>query len=589
MNNSSLYSLVKRLWNHVAEHRRSRLKFLFVLIFFSSFAEVISISAVIPFLGVLTSPDVIFEHQLVKPFVIYFNIIKPKDLILPLTIAFSIVLLFSASLRLITLLVQTRLSYAIGADLSVSIYKRTLFQPYLVHVSRNSSLVISSISSKVNSIISNIIMSIITLLNSVIMILLILAALIKINPTIALSAFAGFSGIYIFVVKTTKQRLRRHSYRINKESNHVIKVLQEGLGGIRDILIDGTQSVYCEVYQKADNSLRRAQANVVIIASTPRFGIEALGMVLFAFLAFTLAGGKYGLITAIPILGAFALGAQRMLPIMQQAYSNWTAMRGTEELLRETLDLLDQQLPNFADATFTLPITFNSEIKLVNISFKYDKCAPWILRDFNLTIPKGSRIGFIGSTGSGKSTLLDIVMGLLLPNSGNLLIDNKNIFKDNFRNWQTHIAHVPQSIYLSDSSIAENIAFGVPKKLIDHERVKEAASKAQIAETIESWDLEYNTIIGERGVRLSGGQRQRIGIARALYKNADVIVFDEATSALDNQTEQNVMDAIENLGDELTILIVAHRLSTLKKCTLIVELVNGNINRTGTYDEIVNL
>jgi len=416
---------------------------------------------------------------------------------------------------------------------------------------------------------------------------MILAVLLTINPAIALSAFAGFGGIYIFVIQSTKRRLRIHSERISQESNHVIKALQEGLGGIRDVLIDGTQSVYCEVYQKADGPLRRAQANVVIIASTPRFGIEALGMVLIAILALSLAAGTNGLVTAIPVLGALALGAQRMLPIMQQAYGSWTAMRGTEGLLRDTLDLLDQELPNFANTGFNEPISFKSDIKLENLSFRYAPGAPWVVQNFNLTIPKGARIGFIGSTGSGKSTLLDIVMGLLQPTMGTLSIDSEIISQENHRNWQAHIAHVPQAIFLADSTIAENIAFGVPEKLIDHDRVREAASKAQIAATIESWDKQYNTFVGERGVRLSGGQRQRIGIARALYKNADVIVFDEATSALDNETEQNVMEAIESLGSELTILIVAHRLSTLKKCTNIVELANGNIVRTGTYEEIV--
>jgi ABC-type bacteriocin/lantibiotic exporter with double-glycine peptidase domain len=588
MERGNLYRLIKRLWKHIEVRRRVQLNILFILIIFSSFAEVISIGAVLPFLGVLTSPEVIFDHHLAKPFVTFFNILTPKDLLLPLTIVFSVAILFSAAMRLITLWVQTRLSYAVGADLSISIYRRTLFQPYSVHVSRNSSEVISSISSKVNSVISNILMSILTILNSLLMIFMILAVLLTIDPAIALSAFAGFGGIYIFVIQSTKRRLRIHSERISQESNHVIKALQEGLGGIRDVLIDGTQSVYCEVYQKADGPLRRAQANVVIIASTPRFGIEALGMVLIAILALSLAGGTNGLVTAIPVLGALALGAQRMLPIMQQAYGSWTAMRGTEGLLRDTLDLLDQELPNFADTGFTKPISFKSDIKLDNLSFRYAQGAPWVVQNFNLTIPKGARIGFIGSTGSGKSTLLDIVMGLLQPTTGSLSIDSELISQENYRNWQAHIAHVPQAIFLADSTIAENIAFGVPEKLIDHARVKEAASKAQIAKTIESWDKQYNTFVGERGVRLSGGQRQRIGIARALYKNADVIVFDEATSALDNETEQNVMEAIESLGDELTILIVAHRLSTLKKCTDIVELANGNIIRTGTYQEIVN-
>jgi ATP-binding cassette subfamily B protein len=210
-----------------------------------------------------------------------------------------------------------------------------------------------------------------------------------------------------------------------------------------------------------------------------------------------------------------------------------------------------------------------------------------VLRGVNLRIPRGSRVGFIGATGSGKSTLIDILMGLLPPREGQLLIDGTPVFPDQIRGWQAHLAHVPQAIFLADISIAENIAFGVPPEQIDRERVRAAARQAQIAEAIEGWSEGYDTLVGERGVRLSGGQRQRIGIARALYKRADVIVFDEATSALDNQTEAAVMQAIEGLHPDLTILIVAHRLTTLRSCDRIVELERGGIRRIGSYQEII--
>jgi ATP-binding cassette subfamily B protein len=210
-----------------------------------------------------------------------------------------------------------------------------------------------------------------------------------------------------------------------------------------------------------------------------------------------------------------------------------------------------------------------------------------VLRNLDLNIAKGSRIGIIGATGSGKSTLLDIVMGLLRPSEGSLEIDGQPITIENHRAWQAHIAHVPQDIFLADSTVEENIAFSVPKDQIDHERVRQAAQQAQIADSIDTWPKQYQTFVGERGVRLSGGQRQRIGIARALYKQADVIIFDEATSALDNETEQGVMQAIEGLSTELTILIIAHRLSTLRNCTQIVELGSCGILRTGSYQNIV--
>jgi ATP-binding cassette subfamily B protein len=229
---------------------------------------------------------------------------------------------------------------------------------------------------------------------------------------------------------------------------------------------------------------------------------------------------------------------------------------------------------------------FQHQIGLNQVSFRYSLESPFVLKGLNLTIEKGARLGFIGVSGSGKSTLLDIVMGLLQPTEGALRIDDRLVTGLNHRTWQSHIAHVPQAIFLADSSIEENIAFGVAKSQIDHSRVQQAAKQAQISDVIETWPKKYQTIVGERGVRLSGGQRQRIGIARALYKQADVIIFDEATSALDTETEVSVMRAIEGLSKDLTLLIIAHRLTTLKHCTQIVELESGGIKRVGSYIEI---
>jgi ABC-type multidrug transport system fused ATPase/permease subunit len=582
--------LLRRLWKHITPRRRVQFGILFFVMILASFAEVVSIGAVLPFLTALTAPDLIYNHPIMQPLIRVLNLTEPKQLLLPLTVAFAAGALLSGAMRLILLWSQTRLSHAIGADLSISIYHRTLYQPYSVHVARNSSEVIAGISTKANKVVGSTLLPLGTIASSVLMLLSILLALLAIEPEIAVTAFIGFGAIYAVVILVSKKIVMRDSLRINYEAGRLIKALQEGLGGIRDVLIDGTQATYCDIYRNADLPMRRAQSNIAIIGSSPRYVLESIGMVLIASLAYLLSTKSSGIASAIPVLGAMALGAQRMLPVLQQGYASWVLMRGGQATLNGALDLLDQPLPAYANECPQPLMPFLNSITFNNLAFKYSKDAPWVLRQgFNLSIKKGSRVGFIGATGSGKSTLLDIIMGLLQPTLGGLEIDGISVTQQNHRGWQAHIAHVPQVIFLADTSIAENIAFGVPVEKIDYARVRKAAEQAQIAQTIESWSEQYITLVGERGVRLSGGQRQRIGIARALYKQADVIVLDEATSSLDNNTETAVMEAVDCLGDELTVIIVAHRLTTLKNCTSVVELEGGSVKRIGSYEEIVGL
>lgn len=579
--------LLKSLWKVLSNRRKVQFSFLFILIIVTSFAEIISLGAVLPFLGVLTSPDRVFNNQLAKSVIEFFGISTPKELIGLLTIVFVVAAIFSGLTRLVLLWAQTRLGHVIGADLSIGIYRRTLYQPYAIHLARNTSEIIASISSKANLVVHQILLPLLTIFSAAIILAAIMLVLIAIEPLVAVSAFLGFGGIYLFVILATKKRLMLYGQQINKDSITVIKALQEGLGGIRDVLIDGTQEVYCKIYADADIPLRRAQAGIHILGGAPRFVIEALGMILIALLAFALSNQPEGITVAIPILGALALGAQRILPLLQQFYTSWTSLRGGQASLTDVLYLLNQPLPDYFYLPHIKKLTFDQHIELSGISFQYGPSQPLILSEINLKIPAGARVGIIGATGSGKSTMLDIIMGLITPTCGHLLIDGKVITSENHRGWQAHIAHVPQSIYLADSTIAENIAFGVPSEEIDYDAVRFAAQGAQLSGVVESWPQKYNTLVGERGVRLSGGQRQRIGIARALYKNADVIILDEATSALDNETESSVMTAIENLNQDLTVIIVAHRLSTLKGCNQVIEMVQGKVNRVGSYHEII--
>ena len=583
----SIIALLKRLWSHLAKKRKVQFSVLLVLMIVTSFAEVFSLGAVLPFLAVLTNPEQVFHITIVRRLAGLIGVTTPQGMLLPLTILFGLAALLSGGMRLLQIWANTRVSFATGADLSIALYRRTLYQPYAVHVSRNSSTIINAVSTKVMQVINNGILPVTTMVTASFVLLSITATLIVVDPLIALSAFGGFGLTYAVVIKLTRSRLKGNSQLIARESTQVIKALQEGLGGIRDVLIDGTQPVYCDVYSRAVFPLRRAQGNNNFINQSPRFGVEAIGMMLIAGLAYLLAGQPGGMARAIPVLGTLALGAQRMLPALQQLFSGWSSLQGNSVSMEEVLDLLEQPVQKVSAKGEQKLMPFERLLALRELSFRYAPDAPEVLRDIDLEIPKGSRIGFIGTTGSGKSTLLDIVMGLLEPTRGAVEVDGIPVTLSNRRSWQKHIAHVPQSIFLSDASIEENIALGVPKAKIDTERVRQAARQAQIADLVESWPKQYETVVGERGVRLSGGQRQRIGIARALYKKADVIIFDEATSALDNQTEEAVMQAIDKLHDDLTVLIIAHRLTTLRECDLIVELEHGAIKRTGTYGEIV--
>ena len=577
----------KRLWFYIAPRRRAQLGLLLLLVLISSLSEVISIGAVLPFLGVLLDPQQVFNSEIAEPFIKIFNFKQSNELILPLTIIFVIASVISGSLRILLLWAQTRLAHAIGADISYKIYRSALYQPYSAHASRNSSEVIAGITTKADGVVMGIILPLLTLVSSTLLIIVILTMLIIIKPLVAISAFVCFGAVYGLIIFITRQRLQLNGRLFSTLVTKRIKILNEGLGGIRDIILNGTQSTYTQLYRDADLPLRYAAAANLVISGSPRYCIEAVGMILIAVLAYTLISNGESMSNAIPALGALAVGAQRMLPVLQQGYSSLAHIKGYEAVLDDTLVSLEQPLPSYVNKKEPKSMTFERAISTKNLSFRYAPDTPWVLRNLNLQIKKGSRVGFIGITGSGKSTLLDILMGLLEPSDGQLLIDNTQIDDKNRRAWYANIVHVPQDIYLADTTVSENIAFGIPSEKIDHKRVKEAAKIAQISETIEGWEGQYENIVGERGVRLSGGQRQRIAIARALYREANVIFFAEATSALDNNTEKAVTDAIGNIGRETTIFIIAHRLSSLIGCDHVIELENGHVKRQGSYKEMI--
>jgi ATP-binding cassette, subfamily B, bacterial PglK len=585
----SVLGLLKVLWRYISPKKQQQYVFLLILSFFTSLSEMFSIGAALPFISALIEPDKVYNNSLLQPLFHMLELNSPEEIILPLTTLFVSAIILSTAMRFILLRTSIKFSFNVGIDLSINIYNKILHQPYLYHTMKNSSDIINVVNTKVSEVIFYIITPSITFVNASMMAGVISIALLYFIPTPVMGVMVIFIILYMLIMKMVRKRLKVNSQYIAIESTEIIKTLQEGLGGIRDIIIDGTQDNFSNKYLKSVKILRKAQADNQIFGSTPRFFLEGMGMLFIAFFAYTLSTNPNENISMVPILVGIVLSMQKLLPLLQQMFQSWSTIQGAQASLSDSLNFLELTIPQNKISTNEkkiVPIDFKKEIRLEKVSFQYIKNGALVLNEINLLIPKGSRIGFIGSTGSGKSTLLDLVMGLLEPTKGHLIIDNKILSTSDISSWQKHIAHVPQSIYLVDGSIEDNIAFGVLKEKIDKVLVREAAVKSQIAGVIEKMPLGYDTIVGERGIQLSGGQRQRLGLARALYKKAQVIILDEATSALDGDTEREVINAFESLGNDVTLLMIAHRITTLKGCTKTIELQNGMIHRTVKYDGI---
>ena len=561
-----------RIWNHISNKQKRHLAFLALLMLISASAEIFSLGLVVPFLAVITQPE---KVALQGPFATFFRdagIFQGPSARISITMFFVFGVVTSGFIRVTLLWAQTRLGNAIGSDLGAAAYEKTLYQPYLKHTQGNSSDIIATLQTKVNTMVYFVVIPVLNLVTSICIALAILMAAAWIEPVATILIGLFFAGIYLVIGVFSRKRIHRNSHVVKQNQSVVVQKIMEGLGAIREVLLDGSQIQYVRDYRFADTRLRRGYGNLAILAGLPKHILESVGIVLLAGTACFLIGKNPNSSNALGVVGVIGLTAQRVLPLIQQVYSSWVSMNGGVGCLRDVLELLDQPMPDDKSHAAKNKFDFKNEISFQNISFRYSDNMPWVLDKLSFTVPKGSRVGFVGKTGSGKSTCLDLLMGLLEPTAGQILVDGYPLSQKTIRAWQGNIAHVPQTIYLADISLAENIAFGTPRDKIDIERVRSAARKSYIADFIESLPQGYQGLVGERGIRLSGGQRQRIGIARALYKTAQIIIFDEATSALDNETEQVVMQTIESLRADLTIFIIAHRLTTLKNCTKIINL-----------------
>ena len=551
---------------------------------FVSFCEILSIGAVIPFLAVLADPSIIYNQEYVLKISNAFSIYNPDDLIFPFALIFILAILVSSSARIVLVWFSTKLSFETGLELGAEIFKKTLYQPYKIHIESNSSEVINGIVRKTDFIIQDIILESTRLFSSFFFITAVMGFLIFINPQMAISTFLGLGILYSLIILLNKSRLSSNSKKIALNTNEVMKNLQESLGGIKQVIVDGTQETFYKKFINVDKPLKKAQANTQVLVTLPRFFIEALGMILITAIALVFSTKYDGISSVVPFLGALALGAQRLLPILHQGYAGFSFIMGGEESLKDVLAFLDRT-PSLAQNENVEKLDFNKSISFNDVCFAYKDGEKNVLENLTLSIQKNSVVGFAGETGSGKTSTLDLILGILSPNSGNIKIDDFELKNSVIRKWQNNLSHVPQNIFLSDASIKENIAFGQDYKNSKNELIEEASQIALVSDFARNLPNGLNTKIGERGVQLSGGQLQRIGIARALFRKPKVLILDEATSALDNITERKIIKNIQEIPN-LTVIMVAHRLSTLENCEKIFYLKNGAILAEGSFKEL---
>ena len=576
----------KKLWEKINFKNKVRIGILLILMVISAITELVSIGAVIPFLSVLVSPENIYNSEIFSNYNKYFGIKNSDELILPITIFFAGMAIITGLVRLTVMWLQNSVSISIGSELSLEVYRLTLYKPYQSHISRHSSVIHTGIQ-KAMYLVDNLIQPTLTIISAIIILIFVVTGLIIIYPKIGIIIILTFLIVYGLIIKIVKDQLKNKSKIVANMQTKTTKTVQEGLGGIREIILQGTQEIFIKIFKETFFPMQKASGQISVIGQSPRYLIESLGMVIIAIMAYQLLKeSNDNIYIVVPYLGAIALAAQRLLPLMQQIYNAIVKIKGTSESINDAINLISDENYNIYKLKYE-KLQFKEKIELVNIYFKYENKNEWILKDINILIKKGEVIGLIGKTGSGKSTLIDILMCLLENQRGQIKIDGKIINDRKLINsFQKNITHVPQNIFLSNSTVAENIAFGVEKNKINYDLINKAIKQAQLDEVINKWPNKYETMIGENGIMLSGGEKQRIGIARALYQTNDILILDEATSAMDSETELKVMNEINKLNPDMTIIIIAHRLNTLRNCDKIIEIDSGKIKDIHKYDDI---
>lgn len=576
---------VKKLLALLTKDERRKLIVVFLLVLVMGFLELAGIGSIMPFLSVATNPKSIQSNQYLKWVYDYFEFESTSSFITTLGIVFVIFLLISNCSRAMITYITKRYSAMRKYALSKRLLKHYVYQPYTFFLDHNSAELQKNVLSEVNMVIQKAMYPGLTMVAQAIVSLFIIGLLMSVNMLIALivTGVLGLSYTTIYLlVRHVLQKIGKERVEASREQ---FKGVSEVLGGIKDVKILHKEENFIGKFSAPAKRLAIIGVMNEIIGELPRYMLETVAFGGIVILLLFILHSTGNLNDAIPLIGLYALAGYRLMPSLQAVFRGATNFRyniPAVELLYKHMHTGDK-----INVIRAEPIPLEKEILLENITFSYPNSENAVIRSQTISIKANTTVGFVGPTGCGKTTVVDIILGLLTPQSGALKIDGKRIDLNDIYSWQSSLGYVQQSIYLSDDTVTKNIAFGVPDNQIDHNLVKNAAEIANIDRFIEE-ELPngYNTIIGERGIRLSGGQRQRLGIARAVYNNPSVLILDEATSALDGFTEDAIMDAIHSLSGKKTILMIAHRITTLRECDLIYMMKNGKIVDSGSYEKL---
>lgn len=580
----TLYGLLDR-------GQRRQLMALQGLVILMSLIEVLSVLSIGPFMALVGNLSQLQGKGLLAQAYHWSGVTSPARFVISAGAVTLAILVVSTLVSMYTLWRLYMYGVLVGAQLGNRLFKYYMSRPWLFHASANSSHLTSNIADETQRITFGIIASCMQLNAKLVMAVLMSAAIFVYNPLVAATGVGLFAIAYTGLYRLARMRLERNGKRVTEQQAIRFKLMSEGFGGIKELLLLGRQQTFSAKFAKASHEFAVAHGSNQVIAQVPRYAMEllAFGAVIALVIYLVIAhDGQMGAI--LPILSVYALAGMKLLPAFQQVYSSLTQIRGTLPALHGLMGDLRNSLEDAnadrspaqgrAGSGHFVPA---QAIELRGITFTYPNAECVALDQLTLTIPANKTIGIVGASGSGKSTAIDVLLGLITPDSGELIVDGEVIGVANMRRWQDSVGFVAQSIFLADSSIRENIAFGIPQEAIDDKQVERAARLAHLGPLLETLPRGLQTYVGERGVQLSGGQRQRIGIARALYHDAQVLVLDEATSALDGITERLVMDAIHDFGGTKTIVMIAHRISTVKNCDWIYLLGNGRVLDAGPY------